>query len=230
MTTVTPNRTRCQAHSCHCSLPHFPLEHTGRRQTVKMIFHSPVQDLFILTLSILSIICQFGLSLADPLITVCDSSQYKRVVEDTCSSVYKRMKHPHHHFESMRHHDDFMEKHRHRHHFKHRHHAHSGDSTSTEATVQHTSPVHYDFRLRASWSRHRRLHRMQMRRLRPLRSPYSEDLKTRRESSLPSDIDEYHDPFAPFIPAGSSYSFHDLPSHCCEIGCPHSLFVAHCDL
>ena len=30
---------------------------------------------------------------ADPLIKVCDSSQYKRVVEDTCSSVYKRGRH-----------------------------------------------------------------------------------------------------------------------------------------
>lgn len=34
-----------------------------------------------------------GPLLADPLIKVCDSSQYKRVVEDTCSSVYKRGRH-----------------------------------------------------------------------------------------------------------------------------------------
>lgn len=34
-----------------------------------------------------------GPLIADPLIRVCDSSQYKRVVEDTCSSVYKRGKH-----------------------------------------------------------------------------------------------------------------------------------------
>ena len=39
------------------------------------------------------IVMHMDLLFADPLIKVCDSSQYKRVVEDTCSSVYKRGRH-----------------------------------------------------------------------------------------------------------------------------------------
>lgn len=148
-----------------------------------MIFHSPAQEFVILTLSILTVISHFGLSLADPLITVCDSSQYKRVVEDTCSSVYKRMKHPHHHFESMRHHDDHIEKHRHRHyHFKHKHHKHIGHYTPTESSVVHTPSPSYDFRIPKFWSL-RRLRPKLSHRLRPLRESGPTSVKTKRKSS-----------------------------------------------
>lgn len=105
----------------------------------------------LVSLSFLLIIIHVEFSHSDPLITVCDSSQYKRVVEDTCSSVYKRMKHPHHHFESIRHHDDHIEKHRHRHyHSNHRRIKHHQTSTTTQSSVeQHTFNT---FQLHASLS------------------------------------------------------------------------------
>lgn len=41
----------------------------------------------------ITVLMHVSLMMADPLIKVCDSGQYKRIVEDTCSSVYKRGRH-----------------------------------------------------------------------------------------------------------------------------------------
>ena len=60
------------------------------------------------------------MSSSDPLMRVCNTSEYKRVVEDTCSSIYKRTKHTYLHFKSHLHHHSHhhrMEKHRRRHYF-----------------------------------------------------------------------------------------------------------------
>lgn len=70
-------------------------------------------QLIICSFFVFLIIAPFiSFSSGDPLITVCTSSQYKRVVEDTCASVYKRTKHPNSH-----HHWKHIEKHRSRHYY-----------------------------------------------------------------------------------------------------------------
>ena len=210
----------------HCSTIH---EWTKQNQA-RNIFRMQLVIYSLSLLTILAFIAHFAS--ADPLITVCNTSQYKRVVEDTCSSIYKRTKHPISHFKT--HHILHLEKHRSRHYFSKKSGSTSTSSTSSSSSSKHSHPhehrpsgllAHFQPIFTGRHRHHGHLHHLQPR---PHHPSARHHTRPRRKSQLSSPLPP-RNLFAHLFPPGAA-GFSDLPSHCCEVGCPHSLYVTHCDL
>lgn len=114
-------------------------------------------------------------SSAGILIRVCNTSQYKRVVEDTCSSVYKRGKG-------------------------------SAIIFNSYGTYAHRR-----------YRRKRKFSKLLPLSLRSKTSTWILFLKVLYLTSV-------------LFPGSPNYGFSDLPTHCCAIGCPHSVYADHCNL
>ena len=171
----------------------------------------------------------FKMSSSDPLMRVCNTSEYKRVVEDTCSSIYKRTKHTYLHFKSHLHHHSHhhrMEKHRRRHYFSKK----QGNSKSHSNHLGGHPGGHLSEHLNSHLrSHHLYGHTLHDHHLNLDRHSIERDARPKRkliESSLPLLKMSFK---LSFLLSGQ-IGLSDLPERCCQVGCPHSVYAAHCDL